>query len=348
MREDLNITVNGTPLSFIGYWGAPTLSWRRRGGSWEVTWRTDYPINFRHRDLVRGARVDVWLGSTSIWHGTLSEADYAEQKFIAAGLCRQAEDAAALGFGTLSTTPSEVVGWGILRGALNWHGLNALPSTPLTPDANEGPLNTVAGVLDAWARTAGVEWWIDPGTLPIVGFAAAPMTPSWEITAGSGVLGLADEEFISDIYARYMSAPGVYGTVEQHDNSQNLGTRVERLVNLTPRGYITQAEAQGLVDNMLALTKARIGWSAPVNVAYGQVVRNGTPVALSEVASRPNRMARLLGLYDERGAAAHTDVVVDETVWDVSAKSLQIKPVGLAARDFASIIESMGGELMAA
>lgn len=346
-REDLNLTLNGTPHSFIGWWGDPVVTWRRRGGSWELRWTTDFPINFRHQDMRRGALVSLQAGGRSIWNGILSETNYDTQEFVAIGRCRQAEDAAALGFGVLSSNPAEVVSWGILRGALNWSGLNNLPSVPLTEDADSGPLNTVASVLDAWALSAGVGWWIDPGPSPMVAFAAAPAIPAFDITAGAGVLGLADEEYVSDLYGRHASAPGVYGTVEAHDDTEGIG-RVERLVDLTPRGYLTASEAEGLLENMLAATKARTGWTSSVSVSHGQVTVGGTPVALSEVASRPNQMVRLLGLYDERGATTHTDVVVDETVWNVTEQTVEIKPVGLAARDLGSIIESMGGELVAA
>lgn len=346
MREDLSVTVNGTPLTFIGSWGEAVGTWRRRGGSWELTWRMYLPLNYRHPDLVRGASVVARIGATSIWRGYISETNWDEQTFVAAGLCRQGETATAQGFGTLSSNPKECVSWGIIRGALTWSSFNALPNVPLTADADRGALNYVTEVLDAWAVENNVEWWINCGALALVNFAAAPASPRWSVTPGVGVLSLADEDYISDIYAIYAPSPGSTARVEAHDNTQGVG-RVEKIVDLTQQGFITAAKAQAIIDGILAKTKARTGWSLPIQVTYGQIKTPGAAsAALSHIAAQPNQMVRLLGLYDERGSSASTDIVVEETVLNFEEGALTIKPIGLADRDFASIVEAAGGVLL--
>lgn len=345
-REDLNVTVNGTPLSHIGYWGDVTMTHRYPYGSWEMSWSMDMRINQRHPDVARGARVVAWVGPTPIWRGTLTEPDFDGQEFTATGVAREAETALSLGFGVITTAPSVAVAWGILRGALSWRGLNSLPSTPLTSNDDSTQYNYIADLLDAWSLEESVHWVVTPDGFIRTG--AAPTTPLLYVTPGAGILGVADEEYVSDLYGRYYVKPGKLASVSVSDDTQNVGT-VERGVDLSARGVLTEAQAEAILDGLLAQGRARTGWTNGVEVGFGQVTTTGgTPIALSQVARLcgTGAMARLLGLFDERGASASTDIVVGESIWRVSDGTITLNPVGLAARDFSSIVEAAGGVLL--
>lgn len=347
MFDEVEITLNGTPLSYITEtWGEPVLTWRYPFGSWELTWTMEVPPNFRHPDLVRGARVVAWIGTTPIWRGGATELDFESGTFTATGSAREAETAIALGFGVLTTTPSVAVNWGIVRGALSWSGLHSLPSTPIAASEETVSYNYVADLLNAWATQAAVNWWVNPQGY--VGYGASPTTPRMFINAGAGILGLADQDYITDLYGRYTPGGGVVAPIEAHGNTQNVG-RSERGVDLTGRGPMTMAQAQDVMDGILAKTKGRTGWTNGIEIAYGQICNDGgIPIALSEVgrATGSGLMVRLQELFDERGIATYTDVVIAEARWRADEGLMTLNPVGLAARDLAAIAEEAGGVLL--
>lgn len=338
MQWNLEVYLNGTPLTFIAdYWGSPNVT-HRRSGPWELSWEMGGSQYFRHPDLVRGATVQLRHGPTPIWAGELTEPNFETQQFSAIGLPRQAEDAAALDFGAITTNPKQAVNWAILRGKLDWSAFHSLPDVPFVSGETQ-QFNSVAALLDAWSLSQNLTWRVD--ARGYVQALAQPTTPTYVITPGVGVLGVADEDYFADVYARYQTTSYGYATVEAHSGDSG----PDRLIDLTGRGPLTSTAAQAIIDNLMSQGRSRTGWTNGIEVSHGDVLTpGGTPVALSEV--RAGQMVRLLGLYDERGASAFTDVVLDETVWNVTGGTVQLKPVGLAARDLSSIVESVGGSLL--
>lgn len=347
MFDEVEVTLNGTPLSYITEtWGELELNWRYPVGSWEASFSMDSPINFRHPDLVRGARFEAWVGPTPIWRGSLTEPNFDDMTFVATGVGREAETALSLGFGVLTTNPATAVSWGILRGALSWNGLNSLPSVSIAGSEETVTYNYISELLAAWSEQEEVNYWVDP--YGFIYYGAAPSSPSMFVTPGAGVLGQADEDYVTDLYGRYYSKPGKVASVEAHDGAQNVG-RIERGVSLTTRGVMSATQAQAVMNGILAKGRARTGWTNGVEVAFGQVCTDGgTPVALSEVgrACGSGAMVRLLGLFDERGVSTHTDVVIAEATWRVADGTMTLSPVGLAERSLSSIVEAVGGALL--
>lgn len=337
----LNVTVNGTSIQQFAYLGDFEVTHRLYGGPWELKWNMDLPINFRHPALVRGAITRLWSGSTPLWAGELTEPNFDSQEFIASGLWRQGETALALDFGAITTNPAAAVGWAILRGRLAWNGLNTLPSVDFV-DGETETHNYVADLLGAWAISEGVACQVDP--FGFLSYAPLPTSPTYLVTPGAAILGVADDDYVTDLYATYAPKPGRVARVEAHDGSQGVG-RVEKYIDLRGAGFMTSTRATAILNSLLARGRARTGWTNGLTVTYGQVFNLGhQPVEMSEI--RGGQMVRLLGLYDERGRSAWTDIVLEETVWNVAEGTVELKPLGLADRDFASIVESVGGVLL--
>lgn len=345
MTSNLSIIIGGTPATMLGWWGEPIVTWRFPLGSWELSWRMHIPRS-GHPALTRGRLVQAKLGPLPIWRGHISEVDRAEGSCIALGTARQAETALALDFaGNSTTSVGTAVGAAALnRGAFSVGTLHDFgpPLTTDTPDA----VNTLAGLLDAYTSTHGTNWVVDAeGILHI---RDDPTTPIYRITPGTAAPGIADEDYWTTLAGRYMTASGGYATVFSTDNSQGAGVR-ERTVDLAPRGPLSAAEAQAILNAIHAKGLARTGWTEPVNLAAGQVfTMGGTPVALWMVGQRISSgvMVRLDGVRDERGASLRTDVIIEEAIWNVPEGTMQLKPRGLAARDLASIVEAAGGQLL--
>lgn len=337
--EPYSITVNGTPLSFIGYWGEPVATHRRRGGSWELTWKMDLPRGFRHDDLVHGAFVQGYVGPTKHWRGILTEPDLDTMEFVAQGSCRMAETALALDLAGATADPGDAIFYAEARGVIDWGGLEIL--SPVPGDALPDGLLTIAELMDAYVAPTGKNWKVDPQGL--MSTYDDPTEPTWMVPPGSTILGVADDDYWTGLVGNYITTTGTYAKVYASDPDAPEPRR-ERGVDLTPRGQLTAPEAQAVIDAMLAKGLARTGWTNGISVAAGELRTMGyTKAALSAIDA--GEMVHLPGLRDERGNAAYTNVVVDETVWNVSEGRLQLNPVGLAPRDLSSIIESMGGVL---
>lgn len=342
MAERVWISVNGTPLQFVGYWGEPVITHRWPYGSWECSWQMDLKPNQRTNVLRRNADVIVHVGPSRIWRGYLSEPNFDSGEFTAKGAARQGETAQAFDASYNATTvPNTAIDEARMRGALWWSRLALFPisSTALgTVDA--ALFDSVSSLMDAWTNSVGKQWWID--TDLIVRADADPTTPRWQITPGAATLGVADSDFWTALYGVY-STGSSYAKVSASDNSQNVGV-VERRVDLTQRGVLTAPQAQSIIDGLLAKGLARTGWTNGITVGAGQVLTmGGTAAALSMV--RAGQMVRLNGLFDERGLSAYTDIIVAESTWNVRSGELNLTPQGMAARDLSSIVESAGGSL---
>lgn len=341
MSSQFEIYVDGEPLTTLGDWGSPVLTDRCPYGSWELAWTATYPRTFRHRALRKGAQVVAQVGPSRRWLGRLAELDWDEGAFVAEGAIRDGETALAKGpDGRGSTDLDVVVAQANARGAISWTTRQNF--APLTVDTISEATNSVLALIDAYSAEAGVNAFVSvDGAL----YTAPDATePKWMVTPGAGTLGQADEDYWTSLTAVYSPAPGSYATVTSTDPTPGTLVR-EAAVDLTGRGYLTAAKAKEILDRLLAKGRVRNSWTNAITVSHGQLLSmGGTPVALH--LPRAGDMFHLAGLHDERRASASTEVVAEELVWNVAEGTLQIKPEGLAARDLASIVETMGGVLL--
>ncbi|WP_166390322.1 hypothetical protein [Nocardioides ochotonae] len=341
MPEQLEIYVDGEPLTVLGYWGSPVLTDRCPYGSRELAWEAPYSLHYRHPVLRKGAEVVAQVGPSRRWLGRLAELDWEAGDFVAEGAVRQGETALAKGpDGRGSTDLDEVIELAYERGAITWTTREEFGS--LTTDEVSESTNSVLALLDAHAAEEGVNLAVSVDGLLYT--EPDPTEPKWMVTPGAGRLGVADEDYWTSLTGVFSPAPGTYDTVTATDTTAGVLVR-EAAVDLTGRGYIGKAKAQQILDRLLAQGRVRNSWTNSITVTHGQVLSmGGTPVGLS--VPRAGDRFHLAGLYDERGASASTEIVAEETVWDVAEGTLQIKPQGLAARDLASIVETMGGVLL--
>jgi len=332
------VIVDGQWLTNLAWWGDASISHRWPLGCWEASWSMPLKPYQRFRALRSRAPVEIRIGAAPIWAGSLSEPDWAEGKFTALGACREAEEAACLTAGGLTTSvPDTAVDQAIARGAVSWTRPESLSATAFGQADGTERLNYLGALLDAWSLEQNVKWAVNARRQ--VYSAADPTTPMWHITPGAGVLGVTDAAMAGTVYGRYRnSATGSLATV-------SVGTAApEVLVDLTRHGRISTTKATNLVTGILNKSGARTGWTNGLTLTPHQIqTAGGVPANLASVQA--GQMARIMGLRDERGVAATTDVIAGETIWDVTANELQFNPAELAARDLASVVEEAGGVL---
>jgi len=342
--QDGSRYTGGQALSDIGYYGDVVYSHRWPGGSWDASWKMNLPTGTHDPLLHRGNLVQIFEGPTRRWLGEMTEPDWESGEFHAKGIARAAEDTPALSFTTVTSSPGEALFYAGARGEIRFGSLHTFadeaPWRATDPPTDD--INTLASLLDAYSDSQGQSWGVDNNGLLFC--RADPTTPTWWVTPGAGRLGVADEDYVTRLWFRYTTGPGIYELGVSTDTSADRGNKA-RAVSLTNLGYLSDAKAQSIGDKMLDKLGARTGWSNGLELAYGQITSLGAERAnLGDVQA--GTMLRLAGLVDERGGHAYTDIVLAETTRYVARGRLQIVPKGMADRDWASIVEKMGGVLL--
>ncbi len=317
------------------------LEWAWSGGSSEATWKMQLGPDFTHPALRRGRLVEAQIGNAATWVGVLTEPDVGQDGTWSL----RAEGAAAPGrrrlcldaLGNATTTPDVAIDQAIARG-LPWRRLTSLSAVPFAASDETIALNRLGDLLDAWAEQEGKRWGI--GTDWSIYAATDPTTPTWHMTPGSGTVGLADDDYASDLYVRYQVDALTYATVHAGDAAAaaRWGTE-EEPVDATRRGLMTSGDATLLASGLLALGAARLAWTAPVEPASRQITRGGVPAFLSFI--QPGQMVRLHGIPDPVTGRPDTDFVIGRIRYAPGSDQIQLAPTELAARNLRDAMEKM-------
>lgn len=329
-------------------WGELAFASIADGGCLDASWKMQLPPTFSDRRLMRGKLVEIRQGPKNLWAGTLVSPDVDDEwTFHAQGLFRLAGWSSQPGYicfdGSLNTTstPDVAIDQAIARG-LPWKRPASLSNTAFAATGSTDSLNYLGDLLDAWALSVSKRWGVSPdGEVYAV---ADPAAPTWHLTTDSGRFGLADDEYASHIYVRYMSSGAVYATTSVADTAaeSRFGHR-EYAADATPRGVLTGGQAAALGTGLLAKGKARLGYTNGVQVtAYQLTTPGGTPAPLSAV--RAQQKVRMFGVLDEQGnRLPYVDWVIGQTGYEAGAQVVDLTPVGLVARSFEAIVSEFGG-----
>lgn len=333
------VLVNGRWLSSLGYWGDLKITHRWPYGCWEATWRMAIKPYQRFADVVAGKPVQIRLASGNIWAGDLAEPDWDTGNMRAVGAARQGETSLCLtSLGETTSTPDTAVDQAIARGAVTWVRRNSLSATAFAPNDTTAQLNYLTALMDAWSTAQNMRWGVGPQRE--IYAAADPTTPSIHIRPGSGVLGVTEEQLAARVFGRYQSSSsGALSTVSVGAGIPEVG------VSLLKYGLIDATAATNIITGIRNQLQARTGWTNGVTVTADMVTTpGGQRLGLDQVVA--SKMARLLGLRDERGGSASTDIVLGETIWDVPAGTVVCNPVGLTDRSLSGVVEASGGVLL--
>jgi len=334
----VTIRVGDVWLRSIGDYGQVVVTDRFPGGCWSLDWEMALPSGVQPEVLSVGAYVQAYAGGLR-WAGILDVPDWNEGKFSASGLSRIGENLAAVDtLGDPTAHPMAAVLAAIGRGALPWGTLETFTAVTDDPPTT---YNTVSSVLNAYCEDKGKYWGVDQtGYLWV---DSLPTSPGLFIAPGAGDIGTSTDTQVTHLYATYLNRS--YRLANVIAASPVGQHRVERIVDLTERGPLTEVQAQALVDSIVARTGTQTRLTSGLTVSYGQITdARGQVVELSEV--RPRGVVQANGIPDPRTQAANTRYVVGETVWDVTAGTVQINPLDQAPTDFAAVIEAEGGSVI--
>lgn len=339
----IQIRVGGVWLSTIAAWGELQWSHAADGGCKEASWRMDLPKTFTHTSLVRPAQVEIKAGSANVWQGFLSEPDMDDDAtFTAQGLSALGKDYLCFD-GSLNTTstPDTAVDQAISRG-LPWVRRASLSSTAFAAGDQTDSLNYVGDLMGAWSDSVGKRWGVDADAT--VYAQADPTTPLWHLAPGSGRLGLADDDYASDIYVRYLAAGAGYATATAGDStSRTKFGRREFPVDATDKGLLSGAAASLLGSALLEKGKARQGYTNGVEVTkYQLTYPGGSPAYLPFV--KAGDLVRMHGVLSEQATPTpYVDWLIGETSYEAGSETITLTPAGLADRSLSEVMTTALG-----
>jgi hypothetical protein len=337
----LHPRIDGVWMQRIAPFGGVSLvdSWPH--GSESATWETEPGTT--HPALRANAPVEIYDGGLVVWRGRLDEPDL-DGTLSARGLWTYAQDVLALdSAGNATRIPDVAIDAAIARGALpGWQRRTSLSAVAWGSTTNDTGDMTLADLLDRWAAGAGKRWAVNAEG---VVYAAADATaPSWHVpgaAAGRG-LSLAEDDFVTHLVGRYLSAANVVSTYTVGDEAaaERWG-RKEEIVDLTPMGVIGPVTAQAQVEGMMNLVGGRLHFAEGIELTPAQITTpGGGPAALTQI--RAGQVVRLFGVADRRrptAFAAHTDFVIGKVSLTESARTVTLTPVDAAARTISEILK---------
>lgn len=335
----VELRVNGTWLSMVSGWGELSWSHTADGGCKEASWRMDLPPTFSHPSLTRGKVVEIKGGSGNLWQGLLTEPDMNDDwTFTALGLSEIGKDYLCFASdGSTTSVPNTAVDQAIIRG-LPWTRPATLTSTAFTTGDSTAAINYVGDLLDAWAPANGLRWGVNAQAQ--VYAATDPTTPTYFATPGSARFGLADDDYASDLYIRYVTSGGGYATTSVADTvARTQFGRREYPVDATANGLMTVGQAQAIGNGLLAKGKARLGYTNGAEFTqYELTTPGGQPVSLETVKAQ--ELVRMFGVLNEQGQPlAYVDWVIGETSYEAGSDTITLTPVGLVERTLGDVLD---------
>lgn len=336
---DPEVWVAGRPVSTLCAWGELEMTHQWPFGSWELTWAAALRPAQRPVGWVAGAKVQCKIGSVILWNGNLLDMAWNTSDFAAVGTARQTEQAIALDATGKTTSVVDVaLDQAFARAAIDGTRPASISNAAFGGTTETDEQNYIGPLLDAFSTSQSKRWWADENRAFRV--AADPTVPFAAVTPDVGELGVSQEVQAATVFGRYLTSTGVYATASYGTGRPEIG------VDLTPLGSFSSADATTFCQGIWSKLQGATGWTNPITILEGELLRGGVQMALWRFAAGPTGMIRLLNVRDPRGLSASTDVVCGRSILRPSQGSLQLDPIGLVRRTPGDVIKDAGGVML--
>jgi len=335
----LRIRVNGRWLHAFTHVSGVKYRHGADGGCLEASWSiSQRPSALANPTLLRGARVEVFNGVNRVWVGRLTEGGEASSECYATGFINDTHRLLALS-GDLNADLNTAVANGA---GFTYANGTAPPAQPTdTPGGYLHDAVTLAATAASKRATVRADG--------VLRFESDSTAPAYYVVPGVGVIGRADEDYITHVTVLYVSAvagtpptPSATATVTASSASAAaLYGRSDYFVDLRDRGLHTSTEAMNVAQGVLAKGGARLSFANSITLTGDQLrTAGGQRVSLAEM--RAGHMVRFMGVQTpERVARASFDVIVGATDYEAGSGQITLSPLGLAPRNLADIIATV-------
>lgn len=366
LHPRLSLT-GGTPtfLATVGPYGAwSDLAYSFRYGEGacgtaEASWSMPLPADFEHPLLRRGTLVELmdgpWrVGSPLILSEPARGGDGA-WSFTAFGVGREVEgpDSWYALDGSLNTSVDlQVAIDRAISDGLPWDGRDASIFSGSFSTLVDAPPMTLGALLTNGADYLSKRWGV--GQDNIVRFLTDPTTPTYHVVPGAAALGVADDDYASVVIVRYKDSGAGGALTSASATESTVNTRYGRrefLADLSGDDYAAMdvTTANAFATGILAKSKGRLGWTNGLTLTSQEILTSGgVPANLSKVAEDVGNgcMIRLHGIFNdllEYNGQTYLDLIIGEAKLVDGAQTIDLSPLGLAARDLASVVEAVTG-----
>lgn len=297
---------------------------------------------WRHPLLRSRVRAEVLYGGLLIWGGRINDMDWDAGHFSAEGYHRETEGAACLNAAGRPTSETDTaVDQAIARGVIScrridtWGtGATTMADGDATHDDPEGM--TLDALLDSRSAEIDCEWRVDAHRR--LEQYTDDDAVKWVVPPGVVSMGTATDDRIDRVLLSYRdSGDSDLRRMTGYPGSTPVGG-VEAVASVTKTRSITSARADAYAETIYRrMGLGRDGWTNGVTLGPGQLLTPGGQYAHPS-HPRSGDKVRLLGIPDPRdGVIGDLTFRIDTAAWDVTARTLQLNPVGMADRSFESI-----------
>ena len=312
----------GRPL-----WGAGEVAWSAslQGGSDAASWVMPPGLP----PLRPRTRIEVRDGAETLWSGVLSDADADGGGRTAGGWQHELRRWPALGSsGAPNGAPPPAIDRAIADGiGLAGHTLPATGTVEPPPDKGA---HWIGYLLDAWAADEDYFWRVDHDrTVRHFAIPSLSGAPDVEVRLPQLRLGWTRDGGQNRLLVSWTVDGSTASVLEVTDTAavEAFGPRWG-MVDLNPRGSLTEAQAQARATRHLA----RPIFTEKLSLSASQIRRpGGASVSVYQV--RPGMVARLW-VSDDTGVLTrpYLDVVIERCEWRDCSGVVDVTPVGARSR----------------
>lgn len=352
--QTIEVHADGAILHLIGKVSAVEFSttWGiagTPGGCELASFTFGYPAEHVPPMLRRGKVLEIHDGSgIPAWAGLISEVqrDGEVWQVHARGFGAEADRYPAFDSGATTTDADLAVAWAIGEG-LPWTTPGDLFDPVLGPTETVST-NTLTDVLTYAATQQGKRWavWAD-GVLYV---AEDPTSPSWAASPEVLPPGVADDNYVTRLYGRYVTGltgtPPVPSSWDLTDPvidelAESVYPMSAKVIDYTNLGVVLDpADLEADMLNRLKLAGARMGYTNSLTLTRDVLTTlGGVHAAPAQVrAGQMLRLSRFLDVAGNLALGVTTDVVIQRTVYNHADDTVTVEPLGLVPRDLGSIL----------
>lgn len=294
---------------------------------------------FRHPDLKSNAEVRITHNGRTVWAGRISEPNDSDT-FHCVGYAAFADQVAAVdSLAATTRKPYTAISAAFSRGAVPWlmHA-GAISDVAWAPDDKDTSPLSLASLLTGWTTDNGLRWGIDGGGYVVTW--TDPVTPKWRIEQPGVTFTQATDSTPTHVLVQYLAGVGDF-QITTVELVADAATRREEIMDVTDRGFITEAEAIDIAQKKFAAVGGRLaGLTESLIIGRGSVATMGG-VQVDPLAVKPGDMARAHGQPKDslltRGLP-YLDVIIDGYEFDADTWTATLAPVGGQRRDFVGVL----------